>query len=63
MHCNIIICCIIIINNDIDIDINIHINLREVGALPDYSSREGCGVEVQESCEEAAREFGRLADV
>ena len=24
-------------------------------ALPEYSSREGCGVEVQDSCEEASR--------
>ena len=26
-------------------------------ALPDYSSREGCRVEVQESCEEGSRVF------
>ena len=29
-------------------------------ALPEYASREGCGVEVQDSCEEGSREFGRL---
>ena len=29
-------------------------------ALPDYASREGCRVEVQDSREEAGREFGRL---
>ena len=34
--------------------------LREVGTLPEYSSREGCGVEVQDSRKEAGREFGRL---
>ena len=34
--------------------------LRKVGALPEYSSWEGCRVEVQDSCEEAGREFGRL---
>ena len=34
--------------------------MREVGALPEYSSREGCGVEVQDSREEGSREFGRL---
>ena len=39
------------------------LNLREVGALPEYSSREGCGVEVPDSCHEASREFGRLVDV
>ena len=38
-------------------------HLREVGALPEYSSREGCGVEVQDSRDEAGREFGRLVDV
>ena len=35
-------------------------NLSEVGALPEYSSREGCGVEVLDSCDEGSREFGRL---
>ena len=29
-------------------------------ALPEYSSREGCGVEVQDSCDEGSRQFGRL---
>ena len=32
-------------------------------ALPEYSSREGCGVEVQDSCDEGCREFGRLVDM
>ena len=31
------------------------------GTLPEYSSREGCRVEVQDSRDGAAREFGRLA--
>ena len=29
-------------------------------ALPEYASREGCGVEVQDSRDEGSREFGRL---
>ena len=49
-------CFIININTNIDININ----LREVGALPEYSSREGCGVEVPDSCDEGSRQFGRL---
>ena len=28
--------------------------------LPEYTSREGCGVEVPDSCDEGSREFGRL---
>ena len=34
-------------------------NLREVGALPEYASREGCGVEVPDSGKAARKEKSR----
>ena len=40
--------------------INVNVNLREVGALPEHASREGCGVEVPDWCPAVARQLGRL---